>query len=70
VLFGSVDSTRELIGIFVLQKRHLWRTFRAALRRQIEHEVVLDLLEQYRAKHRIGVVDMTVSISLEDRNTG
>ena len=69
ILSGSVNSTGKLVGILVLEKRHLWRTFGASLGRQIENEVVLHQFEQCRAKHRIGVVDLTVSMSLEDRNT-
>ena len=64
-----IHPTRELVGVLVLQERHLWGTFGAALGRQIEHEVVLHELEQCRAEHRICVIDLTVCVSLEDRNT-
>lgn len=70
IQFNSVNATRILIRIFVLEERHLRRTCRPTFRRQIQLEIVLNQFEKCRSKHRVGVVDLSINISLEDGYTG
>jgi hypothetical protein len=66
----SVNAIRILVRIFVLEERHLRCTSRPAFGRQIKHEIVLNQFEKRRSKHRIGVVDLSINISLEDGYIG
>jgi hypothetical protein len=67
---NSINATGVLVQILVLDERHLRRTCRPTFRRQIKHEIVSNQFEKSRSKHRIGVVDLSISISLEDGNSG